>query len=1321
LLCEVRALIHDSGDQGARPGGLAAPAIGSRFQLVRELGVGGVGVVYEAYDRETESVVALKTLRLGDAGALYRFKQEFRALADVQHPHLLRLGELFCEGGKWFFTMELVRGKNFHDYVRIDGGRRELDRTLVTNPSTASSERDPSLADGSPADASANVAGVRGYDEERLRSSARQLALAIAALHHAGRIHRDVKPSNVLVKDDGHLVLLDFGLIEESRSRELLNRGELLGTPGFMAPEQVADAHVGPEADWYAFGVMLFLALTGELPFRGSERLMIEAKCAHRAPPPTQVLADVPADLNELCQALLERDPKLRPSAREILARLGANPAEAVPLLPAAAPAEENAAPFVGRADELTTLSRALDRALAGGSELVIVQGEPGVGKSALVRQFIARKLLSDPSMVVLAGRCYEQESVPFKGFDTIIDSLSLYLRGLDAEAVEPLLNGGVRFLASLFPVLLRVPSVAQQVPADRAVDNPLALREQAFAQLRAILTAIAARVPLILFVDDLQWADKETVALTSAVFSGAGAPACVFVATLRSETNSISPRNYVDLAPLHQLGPRLVTLHGLSRDESRSLWTTMWRAEHRDLGGDGDDAFAALSDDVAGHPLFLCELARYHGPTQAGGKLATQLQQVLWERIAALEAPAQRFMEVVALAGIPVKHSVLAEAAELSPTEILHLLGALRTAQLIKLSRHGDDRLVEPYHDRIREAIVQQLRGDGGVTTARMRQLHLRIGRRLLEHTRDQELPSAVFDIVRHLNAAGALIEALAERRRLCELNLIAARQAKLATAYDSALDYIARAMELLGEDPWNSAYELCRDLHIEQMEAQYLAGHREAALARFADLLPRLRSEQERGDVYVSKVNLDTAHGQFREAIATAREGLALFGVRLPKKANTASVLAEYVALRWAQGRRSVPELIHLRDLDDAKLRSIMQLYIALSPSAFFIDTPLLTVCLMRISRTSIRHGVNDVSAYGLSGYGLVLTGAFSRHDEAYQFGQLALRLNERFANHRISAKLFMINGTYLTAWVRPWSEAIEQLKQAIETARKTGDIAYEAYSAATLSIISYCESAHVPTMHERFRACSAIAASRREKDMASAAAALVRYAAVLGELPGERFDLGEAGSDEQRFCESLSVEKTPLSLFYYYFLKAELCYLWGDIERAARLLEVSNGLTGPIFSVTTTVEHCLLRALVAARQYGEASFAGRAKLRASMAGYLRKLRGWAGACPHNFESQYLLAVAEQARALGKAEAGARFEEAIAAARRHRAVKREAMALELAARFYREQGATEQAEAHLSEAVDAHRRWGAKARVAALRPDAAVEVVASAAGSGN
>jgi serine/threonine protein kinase len=268
-----------------------------RFQLLSRLGEGGMGVVYKALDRQLEARVALKTMRLLSGDAVLRFKNEFRALQDIQHPNLISLGELICEGSQWFFTMELVDGVDFRAWVRgTEDGPDDFSRTTPEEPRT-----DVGTAPGMPASRLYDPqAASASFDEARLRAALGQLADGLHALHGAGKVHRDIKPSNILVTFEGRVVVLDFGLATDVAARELSDP-HAVGTVDYMAPEQAAARPVGPEADWYSVGVLLYEALTGRLPFVGAPLQVMMDKQEREPPPPSALVAGVPEDLDRLC------------------------------------------------------------------------------------------------------------------------------------------------------------------------------------------------------------------------------------------------------------------------------------------------------------------------------------------------------------------------------------------------------------------------------------------------------------------------------------------------------------------------------------------------------------------------------------------------------------------------------------------------------------------------------------------------------------------------------------------------------------------------------------------------------------------------------------------------------------------------------------------------------------------------------------------------------------------------------------------------------------------------------------------------------------
>ncbi|MFO0891380.1 MAG: serine/threonine-protein kinase [Isosphaeraceae bacterium] len=466
--------------------GEPAPAANPRwpriqdFEILGELGSGGMGTVYLALDRKSRRRVALKTMNRAGAMALLRFKSEFRHLLDVAHPNLVTLHELICDRGTWILSMELLDGVDFLRHVRGDA-------TRTIGP-----------------------LGDAGY--RRLREALRQLAEGVEALHAAGKLHRDIKPSNVMVTPEGR-VLLDFGLAAEQddEGEHRSTEQHLVGTAAYMAPEQAAGLPVSPASDWYSVGVMLFESLTGRLPFLGSIWKIVGDKQRFDPPAPSDLAGGIPEDLEALCNDLLRREPERRPGGVEVLRRLrGADldqvggSASRVPG-PARISTRHRAAGLIGRDRHQASLDEAL-AALDGGRPVaVFLEGTSGAGKSALLQSFLAGQTERDDT-VVLAGRCYERESVPFKALDSLIDALSRYLARLEAADVAAFLPRDVAALARIFPGLRRVEAVAQAPGRSVETPDPQELRRRAFSALRELLARLGDRRRLILAIDDLQW-----------------------------------------------------------------------------------------------------------------------------------------------------------------------------------------------------------------------------------------------------------------------------------------------------------------------------------------------------------------------------------------------------------------------------------------------------------------------------------------------------------------------------------------------------------------------------------------------------------------------------------------------------------------------------------------------------------------------------------------------------------------------------------------------------------------------------------------------
>jgi eukaryotic-like serine/threonine-protein kinase len=845
-----------------------------RFRIRRRLGSGGMGIVYEAHDLETDKIVALKTLTRAEASHISRFKQEFRSLAGVSHPNLVGLYEFMADGQYWFFTMELVNGVNFLEYVRpgyharhgessktptLRKGSLQAGHEMLADYEAETRQLDEitvepfveDAGDSSPVETSLSRSRL---DLDRLRLAIRQLAEGLHGLHETGKLHRDIKPSNVLVTKEGRVVILDFGLVTEVAGKDLHESINIAGTPDYMSPEQGAQLPISRSSDWYSVGVILYQSLTARLPFTGKFFEVMMNKQNFDPPAPSELLRGVPRDLNHLCIRLLRRKPEDRPSGKEILRMLGQSSTGPLPpIVSSQSKPLVESSPFIGREQQLQQLWSAFALTRRGQTVTVYLHGSSGMGKTALAHHFLDELRDRDSGIVILEGRCYERESVPYKALDGVVDSLTKYLMSLPEAKAEGLMPSDVPALARLFPVMLQVDSVFNAPQRDLEIPDPLALRRRAFAALRELLGRISDRQPLILYIDDLQWSDADSTMLLEDLLRPPEAPALLLISSFRSE--DVEARPFLG-ALLEKTGTDTcceVLVKALSQSESLKLV--------RDLFGTHAAVVEPFTDGILrearGNPFLLEQLARYAGTNDQTATSGITLGMMLEARLRHQPKGARRFLNTLAVAGRPINPEVVYQAADLSGDE-LSLVSSLRAAQFLRSG--GEGHAVELYHDRIRETLASQ------IDPATAIQIHRGLAQAI--EARGIDDPEALFE---HYMGAG-------ERVRAATHAAVAARKAATALAFDRAAAFYRRALELA---PARGA-ELI-DLKRGLAETLANAGRPAEAAQAFLDLAP-ITSASHSLDFKRRAAEQLLMGGHINEGLELIKSVLSAVGFSLP-----------------------------------------------------------------------------------------------------------------------------------------------------------------------------------------------------------------------------------------------------------------------------------------------------------------------------------------------------------------------------------------------------------------------------------------------------
>ncbi len=502
------------------------------YLVLGMLGGGGMGDVYRVRRLDGDREFALKVLKFTYPRALHYFKREFRAVASLAHDNLVSLYDLHYEHGQYFYTMELVDGTDM--YVHVNGHNR-----VVTDP-------------------------LFLYTEERLtkvREATVQLLRGLAFLHHHQRVHRDIKPSNILVDVDGRVKLVDFGIVKELiPGGEGQSLSQVFGTSTYFSPEQSLGSHVGPEADLYSVGVLLYELLSGSPPFVG-ESASVALKHRTEAPPPFKPVDGAPAlltPLQDLCLRLLRKKKEERPTAPQALAHLG----EEVGF-------DDSEREFIGRDAARKTLWDSLadtmgapeeDRGRAG--RLVIIEGDSGIGKTELLKSFAAqaRKL---KKATFFTGTCVQRDHVAMRGLDTLVERIAEAFRKETARIMRRFESNQLAALINAFGFLGELLPVEEHGVDDR--------RSTAATGLRSLLTQLAEKRVFVLVVEQLHLADDSVFDVLNGLHTGGELPPVLLICTIRPDLVEDTSRAADFLEFAYRLGTTTrVVLEPFSRHEVR-------------------------------------------------------------------------------------------------------------------------------------------------------------------------------------------------------------------------------------------------------------------------------------------------------------------------------------------------------------------------------------------------------------------------------------------------------------------------------------------------------------------------------------------------------------------------------------------------------------------------------------------------------------------------------------------------------------------------------------------------------------------------------
>ncbi|MCY2967044.1 MAG: protein kinase [Planctomycetota bacterium] len=1345
----------------------------TRFEILRTLGSGGMGVVYLAKDRETGQLVALKTMRDVDPTAIFRFKQEFRSLSELVHPNLVRMHELFCEQDQWYFVMEVVEGAmTFQKYLLraasdqvpqtsslqgaqpsnssmvgtesgsdpesktrdaqddrgevsqtntfAPGKRENVTNTILSTPAECEATFTSVPAESSPSEVSADPSETptlvpsasdspsasvsflasdadipvrpvarsapaeRGVlavtDIQRLRDAFRQLTAGVRRLHRAGMLHRDLKPANALVSNSGTVILLDFGLVAElSAKSKGPSERNLAGTIDYMSPEQAQVLPLTEASDWYSVGVMLFQALTGRVPFTGTAMQRLQHKVAADAPAPADVVEGVPADLNALCVRLMNRVPELRPKGSEVSAFFGADDSLED------RGAETLNSVFIGRERQLAELEEAFAQVRSGETVVARVHGRSGAGKSALIQAFLDR-LNETNQATILTGRCYEQESVPFKGVDSLIDAVAQFLRTTEIP-LRMLIPEHVVALARIFPVLKRVKSIHEECQSDTVTNDLQELRRQAFGAFRELFWRIGRIQPLVVYLDDLQWGDIDSAALLTDLLGGERAPRMLLLAAYRSEyadssvclqallrceaTRVIQPNQpqappepenpnpesefdssfvNVGTATVELAAEALkalqnpasgstarwkeVLVDALTPDETRLLARNLLRPDLPDREASAD----RIAQQSQGGAYFVHELARHlNSGLDLNAISGDGLDEVLWAHVRRLPAEAQRVLEVVAVSGQPIALRNVLDAANLESVPP-RVLATLRLERLLRSNGPGMQAEVEAFHDRVRESIVNRLE------SSVLRTHHARLAD-VLERSGDAQ-PETVAG---HLEAGG-------NPEKAGRFYTEAAKLALQKLAFDRAEEFSKHALRLAHAD-------------VDRVVALERLIHFYTDMARFAD------------------------------AYEQGRKGARDFGVELPAGFVPPLFVWDFVQAKWRLRGRKTADLVNLPEMRDPRRVNAVRLINATAKAAYQVRPELCVAISTKVVNLCLKSGNTPDCAICWMVFGAIFQGGvMGNHPVGHEFGQLALSIIDKFQQERQRPEVTFVVGYFGTSWLRPATEAEALWRITYDSGRATGDLFHTGCAcAATIQSLLMRGVRFSEIWAQADRYLNFL----KPMNLREPIGAIRSVRQLIRNLCGKSLSpstFSTSGFDEAEYVAGLANYGSRHFAHYYYVNKMLSQYLWGEYDAALATSQTSAGYLKDSPGMLHAAEHHFLTGLILAAQADRQTGWARRKSIRGVRKSAARLVKWAAHCPHNFEHKSQLLKGEQARLTGApAEAVAAYQGAIEAAGRFGYKHVEGIAHQLAYRFQKSAGDQDAARRHQALAERCFLEWGA------------------------
>ncbi|MEG3931379.1 MULTISPECIES: AAA family ATPase [unclassified Microcoleus] len=1185
-----------------------------------------------------------------------------------------------------------------------------------------------------------------------------QIANALDGLHRHHVIHKDLKPANILINPTSKevkLIDLSIASLLPRETQEIQNPNVLEGTLPYISPEQTGRMNRGIDyrTDFYSLGVTFYELLTGKLPFQTDDPMdWVHCHLAKQPIPVHELHPAVPPVLSEIVGKLMAKNAEDRYQSAlglkydletcwqqwrekgEIASfKLGQRDLCDRFIIPEK---------LYGRESEVFSLLSAFERVSAGSTEMMLVAGFSGIGKTAVVNE-VHKPIVRQRGYFIKGKFDQFQRTLPFTVFvQAFRDLMGQLLSETDAKLEQwkleilAALGENAQVIVEVIPELERI--IGQQAPVPElsgsAGQNRFNLLFEKFIQVFTTKDH-----PVVIFLDDLQWADSASLKLIQLLMSDVDNRYLLLIGAYRDN----------EVFPAH---PLMLTLAEIQKTEAKVNTITLAPLERADVNCLVADTLAcstALAQPLTelvyqktqGNPFFStqflkslhedgliefnfdarywqCDIARVR--TLA---LTDDVVEFMALQLRKLPAQTQEILKLAACIGNQFDLATLAIVDENSPTETASALWkALQDGLILPISevykfyqpegnsesvigniKKSDQLLITQdqlpkynfLHDRVQQAAYSLIPED------QKRSTHLKIGQLLLKNTPEADREERIFDIVNHLNVGVELITQEAEREQLARLNLVAGKKAKAATAYAAAVEDFKVGQELLTENSWHSQYELTLALYTEAAAAAYLNGD--------FDQMEKLASVVENGaktlgdkvKLYEVQIQAYMAQNKLQEALNTGLPVLKQLGVEFPSEPNLSDIgqaLGETASILSGKGTE---DLIDLPLMTDPQQIATITILSSLFTPAYLALPPLAPLVVCKQVNLSVQYGNASLSPYAFVIYSFLLCG-MGDIERGYQFGQLALRLLSKLNAKEIQAKTSAMVHSCIQPWKEHFRNSLKPLLSDYTCGLETGELEFAGYAIFHYSYYSYFVGKQLTQLEPEIATyADAVSKIHQEAPLSYQKICWQAVLNLIGRSPDPCHLKGEA-YDEETMLQLYQGTNNYLGIHYLYLHQLVLCYLFENYPEAFKSsAQIESYLSAASGLITVAIFH-FYDSLVRLAVYSDTPQSEQQGILDRVQANQEKMQKWANHAPMNHLHKFYLVEAERHRVLNqKIEAVEMYDKAIALAQENEYLNEEALAHELAAKFYLEWGKEKLAKPYLIDAYYAYARWGAKAKI--------------------